>query len=325
MHRHFNARHAHAHVFKRAMSISISGFESTSDAYVVETRYGPITVTVQGDRSKPPLMTFHDVGLNHRTCFQPLFVCAGTSSDLLRRFCIYHIDAPGCEDGGAGLEYAPCALLRDGETLDALAERCEDVATYFGLTNVTVLGVGAGATVMALYAGRHASPVVAAMLISPSCTRASTMEHVLGAAAKFNLRRYGWTSWSLQHLMKRMFSYRALAGGSGGLFGSDLACTAKREMSELNAKAVLAYYEAALNRLDNTHIYEHLDIDAIILAGTNSPWYKDTLHMNAVMRPRKVAWIEMEGCGTVVTMEDPTCLLSPINLFIQRLKSEGVC
>jgi len=308
-------------------ALSISGFESKSTSHVVPTRYGPIAVTVHGDRAKPPLLTFHDVGLNHRTCFQPLFVCAGSSSDLCTRFCAYHVDFPGCEelDEGAVDDARDSDTLRATETLDTLAERCEDVVTYFGLTDVTTLGVGAGATVLALYAGRHASAVVAAILISPSCNRASTVEHILGAIAKFNLRRYGWNSWSLRHLMKRMFSYRALCGGSGGLFGSDLARTARREMSELDVKAVLSYYEAALNRLDNTHIYGDLDIDAIILAGTYSPWYKETLNMNVVMKPTKVTWLEMEGCGTVVTMEDPMRLLSPINLFIQRLKSIGVC
>jgi hypothetical protein len=141
---------------------------------------------------------------------------------------------------------------------------------------------------------------------------------------KFNLKQYGWTPWTLQHLMKRMFSYRGL-GGSAGMYGSDLAQTAQREMRELDPKAVLAYYDAALNRLDNEHIYSSLNIDCIILAGQYSPWYKDTLHMNSVMKASKTTWIELEGCGTVATMEDPALLLSPIHLFIQRLKSDGLC
>ena len=73
-----------------------ASFDVSGVAHVVPTRHGPVTVTAQGaDRSRPALVTYHDVGLNHRTCFQPLFVCAGPRSDLVSRFCAYHIDAPG--------------------------------------------------------------------------------------------------------------------------------------------------------------------------------------------------------------------------------------
>lgn len=315
---------AHAHATMEGLDvIALDGFDVAGDSHVVTTRHGPVTVTVQGDRRKPALVTFHDVGLNHRTCFQPLFVCAGPRSDLVSKFCAYHIDAPGCQDGAVDEHSQTSDAGGAPPSLDSLAERCEDVILHFNLNNVTVLGVGAGATVMALYASRLASRCAAAIFVSPSCGRASTMEHILGAACKFNMGRHGWTPWTTQHLLKRMFSYRSL-GGSLGLYGSDLAQTAKREMSEMNAKAVLAYYNAALHRLDNSHIYSSLDIDCIILAGQYSPWYKDTILMNSLMRASKTTWIELEGCGTVATMEDPSALLSPINLFIQRLKSDGL-
>ena len=114
------------------------------------------------------LLTYHDVGLNHRTCFQPLFVCAGPSSDLVRRFRVHHIDAPGCQDGGVDGNLSDASP----RTLDALAEQVEDVVKHFGLRECVGLGVGAGATVMALYAGRHSSACKALMLVAPSCGRA---------------------------------------------------------------------------------------------------------------------------------------------------------
>ena len=302
-----------------------ASFDVSGVAHVVPTRHGPVTVTAQGaDRSRPALVTYHDVGLNHRTCFHPLFVCAGPRSDLVSRFCAYHIDAPGCQDGARGRDRGGDGdAATTATTLDAHAEIVEDVVKHFGLRDVTCLGVGAGATVMALYAGRHSSACRAGIFVSPSCGRARTMEHALGAVCKFNLKRHGWTPWTLKHLLKRMFSYRGL-GGSNGMYESDLAQTARREMREMNPEATLAYYDAALHRLDNEHVYASLDIDAMILAGTSSPWYKDTIVMNSLMKASKTSWIEIEGCGTVATMEDPQQLLSPINLFIQRLKSQGL-
>jgi hypothetical protein len=39
----------------------------------------------------------HDVGLNHRSCFQSLLLASGPKSLLMKNFCIYHVDAPGCQ------------------------------------------------------------------------------------------------------------------------------------------------------------------------------------------------------------------------------------
>lgn len=63
----------------------------------VQTSFGPISVTVYGDRSKTPCVALHDVGLNHRTCFQSLLVASGPQSLMARNFYMLFIDAPGCE------------------------------------------------------------------------------------------------------------------------------------------------------------------------------------------------------------------------------------
>lgn len=67
---------------------------------VVHTRYGAITVTVFGDRSKSHCLAYHEVGLNHRTCFQSLIVASGPQSLLLKNYCIVFVDAPGCQVRG---------------------------------------------------------------------------------------------------------------------------------------------------------------------------------------------------------------------------------
>lgn len=64
---------------------------------IVPTPWGPIAVTVAGDRSKTPLLTYHDVGVNHQSCFQQLMSASSNRSLLVKNFCFYHIDAPGCE------------------------------------------------------------------------------------------------------------------------------------------------------------------------------------------------------------------------------------
>merc|ERR1712029_50578 len=40
---------------------------------VVETEHGQVTVAIKGDRSKPTILTYHDLGLNYISNFQALF------------------------------------------------------------------------------------------------------------------------------------------------------------------------------------------------------------------------------------------------------------
>ena len=54
----------------------------------METPFGNMHVAIQGDRAKPAILTFHDIGLNreylHRHCFVSFIVL----SVLHQRFCI---------------------------------------------------------------------------------------------------------------------------------------------------------------------------------------------------------------------------------------------
>jgi hypothetical protein len=64
---------------------------------IVNTSIGPISVSILGDRSKSPCIAYHEVGLNHRTCFHSLVVTSGPRSLLLKNFYVIFVDAPGCE------------------------------------------------------------------------------------------------------------------------------------------------------------------------------------------------------------------------------------
>lgn len=69
----------------------------------VETPYGNFHVAIQGDRSKVAILTFHDIGLNHVTCFQGFFNFSDIQP-ILKHFCVYHVNAPGQEEGSLHLK-----------------------------------------------------------------------------------------------------------------------------------------------------------------------------------------------------------------------------
>ncbi|KAI2570215.1 NDRG2 isoform 75, partial [Pan troglodytes] len=64
----------------------------------VETPYGSVTFTVYGTPKpkRPAILTYHDVGLNYKSCFQPLFQFEDMQ-EIIQNFVRVHVDAPGME------------------------------------------------------------------------------------------------------------------------------------------------------------------------------------------------------------------------------------
>lgn len=84
--------------FDDSAQVDIAGAFQGIHQYV-ETRYGRIRVTFYGDRTKTPCIAYHEVGLNHQTCFQTLLIASGSQSLMMKNFYMIFIDAPGCEVG----------------------------------------------------------------------------------------------------------------------------------------------------------------------------------------------------------------------------------
>ena len=247
-----------------------------------------------------------------------------------KKFCAYHVDAPGMQDGS--VEGVPEEF--EGEvTLDKLAQQLEDVSDFFGWTRgwtntnnteVFAIGVGSGATVLSIYANRFANPIVGMILVSPMSRQANYAEWMYAKwfRVKCVRARKRVSESGANHLMGRLFSKYG-SDGFAGKFSSDLALTTRNEMQDMRVDALLAYYDATVNRLDNTHIAHSLKCRTLILAGSESPWYNDSLHMNSVMDKTITSWVDMEKVGAAVTMEHPSAMLSPVHLWLQRLKAEG--
>ncbi|KAI2570208.1 NDRG2 isoform 35 [Pan troglodytes] len=84
----------------------------------VETPYGSVTFTVYGTPKpkRPAILTYHDVGLNYKSCFQPLFQFEDMQ-EIIQNFVRVHVDAPGMEEGAPvfplGYQYPSLDQLAD--------------------------------------------------------------------------------------------------------------------------------------------------------------------------------------------------------------------
>uniref|UniRef100_A0AAY4C3F9 NDRG4 protein n=1 Tax=Denticeps clupeoides TaxID=299321 RepID=A0AAY4C3F9_9TELE len=114
----------------------------------IETPYGMLHVVIRGapKGNKPAILTYHDVGLNHKLCFNTFFHNEDMQ-EITKHFVVCHIDAPGQQIGASqmpqGYQYP---------TMDQLAGMLPSVLQHFGFKSIVGIGVGAGAYILAKFA-----------------------------------------------------------------------------------------------------------------------------------------------------------------------------
>uniref|UniRef100_G3WHF9 NDRG family member 4 n=1 Tax=Sarcophilus harrisii TaxID=9305 RepID=G3WHF9_SARHA len=93
----------------------------------IETPYGLLHVVIRGSPkgNRPAILTYHDVGLNHKLCFNAFFNFEDMQ-EITKHFVVCHVDAPGQQVGASQFPQ--------------------------GFKYVIGIGVGAGAYVLAKFA-----------------------------------------------------------------------------------------------------------------------------------------------------------------------------
>lgn len=296
---------------------SISRDDPSIEEVRVETDRGSVLVAIQGNRSKPPILTYHDLGLNYVASFQAFFNYNEMRS-LLENFTVYHVNAPGQEEGAA-----PLPDDYEYPTMDELASQINFVLSYFGLKSVIGLGVGAGGNILARFALAHPDKVEALCLINVVSTQAGWIEWGYQKINARYLKSKGMTQGVLDYLMWHHF------GRGTEDRNYDLVQVYRNYFERCIQPGNLAMFiDSYIRRTDlnmtrqpdglKTKETTTLSMPVMNITGALSPHVDDTVTLNSRLDPTNSSWMKISDCGMVLE-EQPNKVSEALRLFLQGL------
>ncbi|XP_035734128.1 protein NDRG3-like isoform X8 [Vespa mandarinia] len=281
----------------------------------VETDKGSLLVAVQGNQTKPAILTYHDLGLNYISSFQAFFNYIDMRV-LLENFCVYHVNAPGQEENALALQEDYVY-----PSMEELAEQLLFVLGHFGLRSVIGFGVGAGANILARFALAHPDKVNALCLINCVSTQAGWIEWGYQKLNVRHLRSQGMTQSVLDYLMWHHF------GRGTEERNHDLVQVYKNYFEHRVNPINLALFIDSYVRRTDLNITRELDptrkkegltlsVPVMNITGALSPHVDDTVTLNGRLDPTNSTWMKISDCGMVLE-EQPGKVSEAFRLFLQ--------
>uniref|UniRef100_A0A8C7Q509 Protein NDRG2 n=1 Tax=Oncorhynchus mykiss TaxID=8022 RepID=A0A8C7Q509_ONCMY len=274
----------------------------------IETTHGVLHVTMRGvpKGNRPVILTYHDIGLNHKSCFNTLF----NFEDMLeitQHFAVVHVDAPGQQEAAppfpTGYQYP---------TMDELSEMLPSV-----MTHVIGIGVGAGAYILSRFALNNPTLVEGLVLINVDPCAEGWIDW---AASKLS----GWTSNIVDTVMAHHFSTDELTDNQ------ELVQTYRLHIAQDINQDNLALFCASYNgRRDleierpviglNEDTVNTLTCPSLLVVGDTSPAVEAVVECNSRLNPTKTTLFKMADCGGLPQVVQPGKLAEAFKYFVQGM------
>ncbi|KAL6099889.1 ndrg1 [Pungitius sinensis] len=276
----------------------------------VETPFGRIHCTMKGvpKGDRPVILTFHDIGLNHKTCWDTLFNHEDMS-EIMQHFAVCHVDAPGQHEGAntfsTGYEYP---------SMDQLSETLPLVLKHFGLKSVLGIGIGAGSYILTRFALDFPDMVEGLMLININPCAEGWMDW---AAHKIS----GWTHAMPDMIITHLFGKEEIN------HNHDLIGTYRHhitnDMNQFNLHLFIKSYESRrdleIERPIPGGIFRTLKCPSLLVVGDTSPAVEAVVECNTKLDPTKTTLLKMADCGGMPQVDQPAKLTEAFKYFIQGM------
>lgn len=293
----------------------------------VKTPFGPMHVTVHGEPRLPAIFTFHDIGLNSKSCFEAFFSYSDVRT-IMKNFCVYHLNALGQQQGaatlpnGLGFTATTPSTQYVYPTMDELAKMIFPVLEEFRVPSFIGFGVGAGANILARFALTYPEKVDALILVNGYATQAGWTEWAYQKWNAWYLKSGIVTPGVEDYLLWHWFGTKTLETNA------DLVSVYMDYLKTLNAVNVGHFISSYIKRTD-LGISRELDpakkrgvrnfrCPVMLIAGDDSPHLDETVEMNGRLDPSNSNWMKFD-CGGMILEEAPNKLCEAIRLFLQGM------
>ncbi|KAG9272022.1 protein NDRG4 isoform X1 [Astyanax mexicanus] len=276
----------------------------------IDTPYGMLHVVIRGapKGNKPAILTYHDVGLNHKLCFNTLFHNEDMQ-EITKHFVVCHVDAPGQHIGApqmpAGYQYP---------TMDQLAGMLPSVVQHFGFKSIVGIGVGAGAYILAKFA-----------LIFPDLVEGLVLLNI-------DPNGKGWIDWAATKLsgltstlpdivLPHLFSQEEL------MSNTELVQSYRQQINntinQFNLQLFWNMYNSRrdleMNRSGTVLNAKTLRCPVMLVVGDNAPAEEGVVECNSKLDPTNTTFLKMADSGGLPQITQPGKLTEAFKYFLQGM------